>query len=120
MGRIAPVALMLLAASGCFVESRRNFADFYESCEATGDCRSGADSCFLVDWLDGRGRMCSLWCETDADCPSSGACYELVGDPTGARICYRRCRSSSDCGPGFTCADAIMDGEVVDSICLPQ
>ncbi len=116
---LSVVALAVLLG-GCFVESRHDYSDFYESCSETSDCRSGADACFLVDWIDGSGRMCSSWCEDDLDCPGWSACYELVGDPRGSSICYGRCESDLDCDVGFLCADAIMDGEVVDAICLPR
>lgn len=115
------VALVVAGAlGGCFVESKRHYADYYESCSQTSDCRAGADSCFLVDWIDGRGRMCSSRCDDDSDCPGWSSCYELVGDPSGARICYGRCDTHADCDPAFECTDAIMDGVVVDAICLPQ
>jgi hypothetical protein len=119
----ATVAAVVLGAlaGGCFVESRRDYADFYESCQSTSDCRSGADACFVVAWADGRdGRMCSVYCGSDADCPHRGSCFELAGDPSGESICYGRCTSDLDCDSGFTCADATtVDGTVVDAICLP-
>lgn len=115
------VSALVVLAGGCFVESRRDYADFYESCQATSDCRAAADACFFVAWVaGGGGRMCSAYCESDAECPGRSACYELVGDPSGAQICYARCDNDLDCDPSFTCADATSsDGTVIDSICLP-
>lgn len=121
--RAALAALSIaLFAGGCFVESRRDYADLYESCQSTSDCRAAANACFIVAWTEGTtGRMCSLYCTEDADCPGSAACYELVGDPSGERICYARCRSDLDCDSGFVCADATAaDGTVIDTICLPS
>lgn len=120
MRLVVPLVVVVgVLLTGCFVESRRDYEGFYESCASTADCIASADACFVVDWVDGRGRMCSAWCEVDADCPGWSACYELVGDPAASRICYGRCNSDRDCDLGFTCAEAVMDGEVVDTICLP-
>jgi len=107
-------------ASGCVVESRADYADFYEGCDVTSDCIGGADACFLVDWIEGRGRMCSIYCETHDDCPGWSSCWELVGDPEMQSVCYARCDADRDCARGFRCVDAEMGDRLVDSICLPR
>jgi len=106
--------------SGCFFEGGEDLNGFYEDCRSINDCVRSADACYTVDWLDGRGRMCSAYCERHADCPGDSSCWELVGDPAEQSICYGRCISSADCGFGFTCVDALSGETLLDSICLPR
>lgn len=105
--------------SGCIIESSRHASDLYEGCRDTDDCTPSADACFQVTWDMGDGKMCSLDCASDVDCPGPSRCYALVGDPTDRRICYARCESDFDCHPGFQCVTATIDGTPVDAICMP-
>jgi hypothetical protein len=120
---LAPFAFFALfaALSGC---NGGSGADFYESCAAEGDCIEAA-GCFEIAWGTGRGGMCTEECAVSDDCPDLGrmgsSCWELDGDPmVGQRVCYQRCASAADCATGFLCADAEIDGTIVDSICLPR
>jgi hypothetical protein len=93
----------------------------YETCGSANDCEGRADDCFTVAWEAGRdGTMCSLYCSEFSDCPGNSACYELIGDPSGDRVCFARCASDLDCPSDYQCVDAEMDGAIVDSICLPN
>ncbi len=122
---VRPVVLALLwcplwlAASGC-VQSSDHTSPLYEGCSANSDCTTDAEACFRIAYSAGNGKMCSLHCTTDADCPGDARCYELVGDPTAQRICYARCTTDRDCSGVFQCVDATMMGTTVDSICLPR
>jgi hypothetical protein len=115
---LLPAAILLL--SGCIVDGK-DYRAFYESCGSTSDCVGGADACFTVDWIDGRGTMCSMYCDVHEDCPGWSSCWELVGDPTaGQRVCYARCDTDFDCYPGFICVDALSGSTPVDAICMPN
>lgn len=115
------LATLACAAFGCIVQEDREFADLYEACVRTSDCYREADGCFLVA-LDAvrKDRMCSRYCEVDADCPGGGACFALEGDPSDARICFARCRRDADCELGFVCAVALEGQTAVDDICVPE
>jgi hypothetical protein len=103
--------------SSCTVSRR---SALYEGCVENNDCTASADACFNIDWIDGRGGMCSVYCANDLECPGDSRCFELVGDPAGTRICYARCFDDLDCDFGFICTDADLGGTIVDSICLPN
>lgn len=129
--RFSSLALIAgLAALGSLAGCSADGADFYESCAAASECSGAVEDCYEVAWIDGeaaphRGGMCSQHCAVTAECPDLGrmgsACWELDGDPmVGQRICYQRCANNLDCDVGFLCADAVIGGAVVDSICLPR
>ncbi len=94
----------------------------YQSCDTKNDCVDTADDCFTVAWdmdhLD--GTMCSAYCSVHADCPGNSSCYELVGDPTMQRVCFKRCNTDFDCAPDYQCVNADMGMGVIDAICLPN
>jgi hypothetical protein len=93
----------------------------YETCGTADDCEDAADDCFTVAWEAGRdGTMCSLYCSEHADCPGNSSCYELVGDPSMRRVCFRRCDTDLDCPADYQCVNAEEGGAVVDAICLPN
>jgi len=122
MAQSRPIILLAFLATtflaACTTTSRRS--DLYEGCSNGSDCTAVADECFTVDWLEGRGGMCSLYCVDDLDCPGNGMCFELVGDPLESRVCYAPCLDDLDCDLGFLCADAVMGSTVVGAICLPR
>jgi hypothetical protein len=125
----SPKLLLLAAivtATACGGDDDGTLAPLYASCTSVAQCAMPADSCITIAWEPGRdGAMCSLYCDAvgvgSPDCPGGGSCWELVGDPVpGTRICYDRCDPDVGCPrPGFTCANAEMEGMVVDYICLP-
>jgi len=117
MGRwLIALGLFALGTAGCVVDDT---SALYEGCSTLGDCSGAADECFDIAWGGGRGGMCSLYCDVDANCPGWAACYELVGDPLGTTICYERCDDDFDCDIGFQCTTATIGGIPVDAICLP-
>ena len=92
----------------------------YSACDSHDDCVPEADACFEIDWIQGQGLMCSLYCQDDSDCFGDAVCYNLTGDPVDNRICYQRCIDNNDCDQGFTCADALTGSTDRDDICLPD
>jgi len=125
--RIIVGAAMSLAClvSGCFIESGDNSSEVFEGCLDTSDCGGAADYCYTVKWSDTtgsqwQGKMCSLDCSDEDECPTYSGCYALQEDPTGRRICYARCERDIDCHPGFACYIAEVDGGGIDHICMPR
>lgn len=92
----------------------------YSTCDSKDECVPEADACFVIDWIQGRGQMCSLYCDDDSDCFGDARCFELVGDPLPNRVCYARCDTNLDCEPGFVCADTQSGSVDRDDVCLPQ
>ncbi len=126
LGSTLVLAAFSLSACGGDDDSGGHPTPLYAACATTTECGAPADTCITIAWEPGRdGAMCSLYCDNagvaSPDCPSGGSCWELVGDPVpGTRICYESCTSDTDCPLDFTCANAEMDGTIVDHICLPN
>lgn len=118
MKHLLAIALCL-SASACIVDAGEG-QDPYDTCDFTSDCNYPAGDCFRVTWSLGDGRMCSRYCEVDADCVGWASCYALDGDPTGQKICYARCVDDRDCNRAFQCATAERGGVPVDAICMPR
>jgi hypothetical protein len=126
---LLPLAVLVAFIAGCHGDrtSTRSCADrgdcvaLYESCASVDQCSVEADECFTVAWEVGRdGTMCSAYCTVHEDCPGNSACYELVGDPSMERVCFKRCDTNLDCPSDHQCVDAEMGGGIVDAICLPN
>lgn len=114
-----------LAASGCFADSDDHETALFDGCEDNSDCVKTADACYIVRWTETTGtprdgKMCSLECVDNDDCPSGSACYALEEDiDLDRRICYAQCDRDIDCDEGFACFEAEIEGEGVDFICMP-
>jgi hypothetical protein len=118
MARALPFLLVALPLA---VACQGSGIPLYETCGTGADCEDAADDCYTVAWEDGRdGTMCSLSCADHSDCPGNSACYELVGDPSMRRVCFRRCEVNGDCPSDYQCVNAEEGGVVVDAICLPS
>lgn len=115
----ARVALLLslgLAACG-------SGAPPYAGCVDDLDCPAPSDGCYRLlftrsDGTEADGRLCSLGCASDAECPEEGACVALAGDPGATFFCAQRCAASADCYAGFACT-AVDGADRSMRLCLP-
>ena len=111
-----PALALLLAACGAG-------APPYAECVDELDCPAPSDACYELrftrsDGTEAEGRMCSLACASDADCPEGGACVALAGDPSSTFFCAQRCEASADCYAGFACT-AVDGADRSMRLCLP-
>ncbi len=123
------VIALLATASSCVVSTTDSI---YLACSRGDMCtgaRSTATACYTVSTQDTTGRgivgsHCSKQCVADTDCPArdgfGARCFELNGDPNGAKSCYLSCRTDVDCPLSLKCYDAVnTTGAGVGKVCLP-
>lgn len=106
------------AASGC-----RDTNPVYAPCGGSDDCKGAADGCYRIlltrsDGTEGDGKLCTVECSADADCPDDGACLALEGDADRSFLCYERCAEPADCYQGFRCT-TVESPDGSDRVCLP-
>lgn len=94
----------------------------YGSCGSSSDCREPAQACYELsfareDGTAGAGKLCSLPCSSDSDCPDGGVCLAFEGDPGETFLCYAPCEVAEDCFHGLRCTD--LAGATVARACLP-
>lgn len=117
-----PIQMLVAAAffaGGCIIVDDDYARPTYSECDYDSQCGGASDGCYdlFVDYGThvASGGLCSLWCDSDFDCPYGGACYSVSAGP---RICYERCSGDWSCPFGFACIDTV-GGQPFDSICLP-
>ena len=110
--------LLGFSATGCVFDSEHR-SQAYEGCEANSNCDlSVARGCFQVGMTQIEGKMCSLDCQRDSDCPGWSICA-TSGQPD-ASICYKRCATDFDCPWSFECASITRNGSPDGSVCMPR
>ncbi|HJL17000.1 MAG TPA: hypothetical protein RMH99_15150 [Sandaracinaceae bacterium LLY-WYZ-13_1] len=108
-----------LALTGCGAG-----APTYAACTDDLDCSEPSDACYRLrftrtDGTEADGRLCSLGCASDADCPEGGACVALDGDPEARFFCAARCETSTDCYAGFACT-RVEGADRTMQLCFPR
>jgi hypothetical protein len=117
--RAPALAIAALAlAAGC-----GSGAPPYAACVDELDCPAPSDACYRLrftrsDGAEADGRLCSLTCASDEDCPEGGACVALEGDPENTYFCAQRCGASADCYAGFACT-MVEGADRTMQLCLP-
>jgi hypothetical protein len=89
-------------------------SDLGNPCTASGACSTGV--CLGVGSnFENVPGLCSLACQSSADCPGSGAC---LPDPSGtfATACFRKCASASECLGGLPC---VWLAQAASGVCIP-
>lgn len=101
IARMAWVAIVLAAASviGCGGGgSVGKEGDVVGGpCDTGGGC-AGGSACLTASMYP--GGMCTVDCETQADCPNGTACVQESGG-----TCLLACSSASDCRDGYDCIE---------------
>lgn len=123
MARRALTFAALLAATllapGCGDDSPA-----YAPCGGSDGCKGKqTDGCYRIlltrsDGSEGDGKLCTLECESDADCPDGGACLAFDADAERTFLCYERCEEPGDCYQGFRCT-TVEAPDAADRVCLP-
>lgn len=100
--------------------------DGTNSCVSLQDC-STPGFCMVVDGTGstdyGTTGVCSMWCDTDDNCPN-GRCVTLLGGggQPAVKHCLRECfpmMQGSSCQGGLVCGTLLGDGPH-SSVCIPR
>ena len=87
-----------------------------DACRGPMDCDLPAEECLedLFGFLPFPDGYCSLFCDTEADCPDGSVCISAGG---GGGQCLRSCEigAPDQCRPGQGCADSMR----LPAVCLP-
>lgn len=114
---LSAIALVAVAAgAGC---SNDPLPIYTPNCIEDG-CESG--TCYrYASRPESTDSFCTADCNTDAECPFSGYCFEIAGDPNRTKACFAGCTNDLNCEDGWLCTEAIDadTGAVRGNICLP-
>ena len=104
-------ALALAALAGCGQSAVGRNGDVVGGpCSGGGGCASGS-VCETASMYP--GGMCSVTCDSQADCPGNSACIT-----EGGGRCVLRCSSSSDCRDGYGCNEKSTPGDGHANVCI--
>ncbi len=104
-------ALLLAALAGCGQSAVGRNGDVVGGpCSGGGGCASGS-VCETASMYP--GGMCSVTCDSQADCPGNSACIT-----EGGGRCVLRCSSSSDCRDGYGCNEKSTPGDGHANVCI--
>jgi hypothetical protein len=120
----------------CYVRRRQSTIDLYCRAPNAGGgtlgqvCTQDSECASNLCHNSRFGRVCSMPCAQNADCPVAG--YECTtagvasqnNTPINTRICAPRspapCNSNDDCATGLTCAIVPnISGSALESVCIP-
>lgn len=86
----------------------------YSACSAGDTCEGG--TCATIETSTTSGSMCTVACDTSADCPELDVlCVTLSGSFGGQ--CARRCDGDLDCEDGTYC---LWESSAYEYVCLPD
>lgn len=110
IGVVLTGALLAVLAPGCGSGVGRDGDVVGGSCTASGGC-AGGSSCLTDSMYP--GGMCTVDCDTQADCPGGSVCVQESGG-----TCLLACRSAGDCRDGYGCEDksTVDDGHA--TVCI--
>lgn len=99
MLRSMATGLLVIALLGCGSGGGvgRNGDVVGGACTPEAGC-AGGSSCLLASMYP--GGMCTVDCETQADCPNGTRCVQESGG-----TCLLACSSASDCRDGYGCIE---------------
>jgi hypothetical protein len=110
LGVVLACVLVAVVAAGCGSGVGRDGDVVGGSCTASGGCAGGSE-CLIASMYP--GGMCTVDCETQADCPSGSVCVQESGG-----TCLLACSSSSDCRDGYGCEDKSTVGDGHATVCI--
>jgi hypothetical protein len=109
--RLTVAALAVVALFGCGGGSVGKDGDVVGgACGSSGEC-AGGSSCLTASMYP--AGMCTVDCETQADCPDGTVCVTESGG-----TCLLGCNEAGDCREGYGCIEKSTPGDGHALVCI--